>query len=156
MVIKRNLNIKRKGRSNPRRNGFSRHSNFENKPKGNVSKILERYLSLARDANSNGDKIKAEGFYQYAEHYQRVINAQPIKNSTKKDENDEQNIKNNLSRTERAENAKINRLSNTNIQNPNDKNQENSNVEYEDKTADGVEALKAFNTSVEENKPEEK
>ena len=85
MVIKRNLNIKRKGRSNPRRNGFSRHSNFENKPKGNVSKILERYLSLARDANSNGDKIKAEGFYQYAEHYQRVINAQPIKNSTKID-----------------------------------------------------------------------
>ena len=107
MVIKRNLNIKRKGRSNPRRNGFSRHSNFENKPKGNVSKILERYLSLARDANSNGDKIKAEGFYQYAEHYQRVINAQPIKNSTKKDDNDKQDIKNNLSRTERAENAKI-------------------------------------------------
>ena len=51
---------------------------------------------------------------------------------------------------------KINRLSNTNIQNPNDKNQESSNVEYEDKTADGVEALKAFNTSVEENKPEDK
>ena len=152
MIIKRNSNIKRKGRSNPRRNGFSRYSNFENKPKGNASKILERYLSLARDASSNGDKIKAEGFYQYAEHYQRVINAQPIKNGTKKDDSDEQDMRNNLSRTERAENAKIKRFNNSNIPNPNDKKQETSNIEYGDKTADGVEALKAFNTSMDENK----
>ena len=29
---------------------------------------------MAQDAHSNGDRIVAENFYQYAEHYQRVLN----------------------------------------------------------------------------------
>ena len=31
-------------------------------------------MSLAQDAFSNGDRIVAESYYQYAEHYQRVLN----------------------------------------------------------------------------------
>lgn len=148
MVIKRNFNTKRKSRSNSRRNGYARSGNFDNKPKGNISKVLERYLSLAREANSNGDKIKAEGFYQYAEHYQRVINSQPIKNFSKdKDSAEQKDHNGNLSRTERAESGKIKRIGDANKYI--DKNQfdESLQAHNDDKTADGVEALKAFKTS---------
>ena len=35
--------------------------------------ICDRYLALARDASSAGDRIKAEGYLQHAEHYYRVV-----------------------------------------------------------------------------------
>lgn len=44
--------------------------------RGNAHQVLEKYLSLARDASAQGDRIAAENFYQHAEHYFRVINAQ--------------------------------------------------------------------------------
>src|SRR5215471_621736 len=43
--------------------------------RGNAHQILEKYLSLARDAASAGDRIAAENFLQHAEHYYRLINA---------------------------------------------------------------------------------
>lgn len=42
--------------------------------RGNAHQVLERYLALARDATSQGDRISAENYYQHAEHYFRVIN----------------------------------------------------------------------------------
>jgi hypothetical protein len=44
--------------------------------RGNAHQVLERYLAMARDASSQGDRIAAENFYQHAEHYFRVINNQ--------------------------------------------------------------------------------
>jgi len=44
--------------------------------RGNAHQVLEKYLTLARDATSQGDRIAAENFYQHAEHYYRVINNQ--------------------------------------------------------------------------------
>ena len=46
-----------------------------NKVRGNASQLYERYTGLARDAHSAGDRIAAEGYLQYAEHYYRVLNA---------------------------------------------------------------------------------
>jgi hypothetical protein len=43
--------------------------------RGNAYQVLEKYLALARDASAAGDRISAENFYQHAEHYYRVINA---------------------------------------------------------------------------------
>ena len=37
--------------------------------------MFERYVALAREASSSGDRIAAENFYQHAEHYFRVMNA---------------------------------------------------------------------------------
>ena len=36
---------------------------------------MEKYLTLAREASTSGDRIVAEGFFQHAEHYFRVMNA---------------------------------------------------------------------------------
>jgi hypothetical protein len=45
------------------------------KIRGNASHIGEKYLQLARDAQSSGDPIAAENYYQHAEHYFRLIAA---------------------------------------------------------------------------------
>jgi len=45
------------------------------KIRGNAYQVYERYLTLAREAQSSGDRIAAENFFQHAEHYFRVMNA---------------------------------------------------------------------------------
>ena len=42
--------------------------------RGNAMQVYEKYVNLARDAFASGDRIAAEGFQQYAEHYYRIIN----------------------------------------------------------------------------------
>ncbi len=42
--------------------------------RGNAWQVNEKYLTLARDAASSGDRIQAENYLQHAEHYFRIIN----------------------------------------------------------------------------------
>ena len=70
----------------PRPRNGKRHSGNKNqvfdsngpdvRVRGTAHQVLEKYLSLARDASSAGDRISAEGYYQHAEHYYRIISAQ--------------------------------------------------------------------------------
>jgi hypothetical protein len=43
------------------------------KIRGTASHVADKYLQLARDAQSSGDPIAAENYYQHAEHYFRLI-----------------------------------------------------------------------------------
>lgn len=57
-----------------------RHGNFdsngpEGRVRGNAHQVYEKYVALARDALSAGDRISAETYYQHAEHYYRIVNA---------------------------------------------------------------------------------
>ena len=36
--------------------------------------MFEKYLTLARDATTSGNRVAAENFYQHAEHYCRILN----------------------------------------------------------------------------------
>jgi len=45
------------------------------KIRGNAYQVFERYVAMAREAASAGDRIAAENFYQHAEHYFRIMNA---------------------------------------------------------------------------------
>jgi hypothetical protein len=45
------------------------------KIRGNAYQVFERYIALAREAASAGDRIAAENYYQHAEHYFRIMNA---------------------------------------------------------------------------------
>ncbi|HEX4637159.1 MAG TPA: DUF4167 domain-containing protein, partial [Rhizomicrobium sp.] len=47
----------------------------EVKIRGSASHVYEKYLQLARDANSGGDRIMAENYLQHAEHYYRIMAA---------------------------------------------------------------------------------
>jgi Domain of unknown function (DUF4167) len=46
------------------------------KIRGNAYQVFERYIALAREAQTGGDRISAENLYQHAEHYFRIMNAQ--------------------------------------------------------------------------------
>jgi len=41
--------------------------------RGTAQQIYDKYLALARDATSSGDRVKAENYLQHAEHYFRVL-----------------------------------------------------------------------------------
>jgi len=45
------------------------------KIRGTPAHIAEKYLTLARDAQSSGDPVLAENYLQHAEHYGRIIMA---------------------------------------------------------------------------------
>ena len=48
----------------------------EVKIRGSAAHVYEKYLQLARDANSSGDRVMAESYLQHAEHYFRILAAQ--------------------------------------------------------------------------------
>ena len=47
----------------------------EVKIRGNPAHIAEKYMQLARDAQTSGDPVSAENYFQHAEHYFRLIAA---------------------------------------------------------------------------------
>ncbi len=63
----------RKQHGSPRGHGLDSQGP-EGRIRGNAPQIYERYLTLARDAATSGDRVAAESHYQHAEHYFRVMN----------------------------------------------------------------------------------
>ena len=59
---------------------YSSNSNFRRRNPGrnnqNASKLVEKYVTLAREALSNNDKILSESYFQHAEHFIRILGDQ--------------------------------------------------------------------------------
>ena len=59
---------------------YSNNENFKRKAPGrnnhNAPKLIEKYIDLAREASSNGDKILSENYFQHADHFTRILNEQ--------------------------------------------------------------------------------
>src|SRR5205823_13304203 len=45
----------------------------DNRQRGNAAQLLEKYKSMARDAQLAGDRVQTEYYLQYADHYFRVL-----------------------------------------------------------------------------------
>jgi len=45
----------------------------DNRQRGNAAQLLEKYKNMARDAQLGGDRVQAEYYLQYADHYFRVL-----------------------------------------------------------------------------------
>jgi hypothetical protein len=58
-----------------RRPNFKRNNNYSSKGrnKGNVTQQYNKYLKLAKDTFSAGDRIQAEYYYQFTDHYYRIM-----------------------------------------------------------------------------------
>ncbi len=70
-----------RGRGRRPQNNHSRAFNSTGpdvKIRGTASHVYEKYLQLARDAGSAGDRVMAENYLQHAEHYFRILLAQGI------------------------------------------------------------------------------
>ena len=66
-----------RGRNRPQNN---HNRNFDSagpdiKIRGTAAHVYEKYLQLARDAGSQGDRVMAENYLQHAEHYYRIMMA---------------------------------------------------------------------------------
>lgn len=64
----------------PRQSHSKQSNNAPNdgKMRGNPQQCVEKYLTLARDATSLGDPISAENYYQFADHYYRLVAASRV------------------------------------------------------------------------------
>ena len=73
-------NFKRNGDNSKFKSDFSTNVNFQRKSPGrnnhNASKLIEKYNDLAREALANEDKILSENYFQYADHFTRILNEQ--------------------------------------------------------------------------------
>ena len=92
-----------RGRGNgkrPQRNNNVDSHGPDVRVRGTVQQVHDKYLTLARDATSSGDRIGAENYFQHAEHYYRIIAVQQ-ENAEQRQENRDggrDNIRNRRSR----------------------------------------------------------
>ncbi|WOR14723.1 DUF4167 domain-containing protein [Hyphomonas sp. FCG-A18] len=76
MAMQRKRRRRSGGNNNGNNNNPNRH--FEsNGPdvriRGSAQQILDKYMQYARDAQTSGDRVKAEALFQHAEHYARIV-----------------------------------------------------------------------------------
>src|SRR6186713_720379 len=67
---------RRRGRGGQRPQGMPSSAGGnrqDNRQRGNAAQLLEKYKSLARDAQLAGDRVQTEYYLQYADHYFRVL-----------------------------------------------------------------------------------
>ena len=70
----------RRGNGNPQPNVPNRNTSYESngldvKLRGNAQQLNEKYLALAHDAAAAGERITAEAYTQFADHYFRLHQA---------------------------------------------------------------------------------
>ncbi len=81
-----------RGRGNRKPNGNVVNRVFESagpegKVRGTPQQIIDKYLTLARDAQTSGDRVMGENFLQHAEHYQRILlDAQGARQDQRRDQ----------------------------------------------------------------------
>ena len=59
-----------------RRTSFKKpggYKNFNHRNRGNVSQQYTKYLKLAKEASRSGDRIQSEYYYQFTDHYYRIM-----------------------------------------------------------------------------------
>ena len=74
----RGNNNRRRGRGNNNRpqgggGGGQQTNRIDSRARGNAPQLLEKYRKLAQDAHMNGDRVQAEYYLQFADHYFRVL-----------------------------------------------------------------------------------
>ena len=70
-----NSNNRRRGRSNRPNGGGGggqQLNRIDSRARGNAPQLLEKYRKLAQDSHLNGDRVQAEYYLQFADHYFRV------------------------------------------------------------------------------------
>jgi hypothetical protein len=83
--------FKRAGEGPRYKSDFHTNDDFQRKPLSrnnhNASKLVEKYNNLAREALANEDKILSESYFQYADHFIRILGERE-KNQSIKEIND--------------------------------------------------------------------
>ena len=79
--------FKRTGDGSKYKSDFHSNGDFQrkslNRNNHNASKLVEKYNNLAREALANEDKILSESYFQYADHFTRVLGEREKNQSVK-------------------------------------------------------------------------
>ena len=117
-----------------RRPNFKRNNNFSSKGrnKGNVTQQYNKYLKLAKDTFSAGDRIQAEYYYQFTDHYYRLMQELGINIDDQESsvETKDTNIENHISENEKE--SKLNTAENL------DSNKDEVENEEEDESIESI------------------
>jgi hypothetical protein len=78
--MRHNQNRRSRGRNNNRKGPNPLTRSYESngpdvKVRGTAAHVADKYMTLARDAQSSGDTVAAENYLQHAEHYYRIVMA---------------------------------------------------------------------------------
>ena len=80
-----------RNRNNTGKRPQGRSGNFDpngGRNRGNAQQLMDKFMSLARDATQQGDRVAAENYFQHADHYYRIVNA---RNEQQNPRNEQQN-----------------------------------------------------------------
>ena len=72
----------------------------EGKVRGTPQQIIEKYMTLFRDAQLSGDRVAAENFQQHAEHYIRLLSEALKEQNDRKEQQEAQAASRRSERTE--------------------------------------------------------
>ncbi|HEX7875184.1 MAG TPA: DUF4167 domain-containing protein [Sphingobium sp.] len=94
MINNRQAGRRNRGRNNNNgrpsggnRGGGDNGNRIDNRARGNATQLLEKYKNMARDAQMTGDRVNAEYYLQFADHYFRVL----ADNRARQEEQQQQN-----------------------------------------------------------------
>ena len=96
--------FRRNGNGNKPNGEFGNGSSFKRRHPGknnqNAAKLVEKYNDLAREAQSNGDKILSENYLQHSDHFSRILISQEnpknnLGNSSDSDTKNQVNVESN-------------------------------------------------------------
>jgi len=143
--MRHNQNRRSRGRSRKAPNPLTR--SFESngpdvKVRGTAAHVAEKYGILARDAQSAGDRIAAENYFQHAEHYNRIVaaaQAQQVQQNQGRDAEDDDGDEDNRQES-RQESRQDNRQDGRNSDKRDDDSQDDGNEQAasgRDKQASG-------------------
>ena len=116
--------MKKGGRFNYRTNkrfSFSKanssYGKYKSRPRANINipVLYDKYIKLAKEASSSGDRIQAEYYHQFADHYSRVMiengdrtfNSENINDDSNKDLSDNSKQENNQTVEKQSEEQPI-------------------------------------------------
>jgi hypothetical protein len=72
----RRVRTRGNGKRHPSSKNFPIESNGPDvKIRGTAQQVMDKYLALARDAASAGDRVTAESYFQHADHYYRIVHS---------------------------------------------------------------------------------
>ncbi len=66
----------------------------DGKIRGSATQVYDKYVSLGRDAQTSGDHVAAENYYQHAEHYYRIMLANNLVKLERSSEQEEETSEN--------------------------------------------------------------
>jgi hypothetical protein len=94
-LINNRQNGRRRGRGGVRPqngvgNGQDRGNRIDNRARGNAAQLHEKYKTLARDAQTQSDRVMTEYYLQFADHYFRILNENRVRSEEQRRTHDYQ------------------------------------------------------------------